>query len=133
MAARQPAPKVTTSGGSDRPARTLRPVALDLRREADALFDEPEWLDGDRNSRTLTATDRLRVTLTALRRGAELGPAETDDVLTIQVLRGALELDVDGAQISLDDGQLASIDHPTAWRARATSDSILLLTVALAD
>jgi quercetin dioxygenase-like cupin family protein len=111
----------------------LRPVLIDLESEALMLYGEPEWAERDRNSRTVATTDRMRIVLTALRAGAELGSVETDDTLAVQALRGDLRLTVDGAEVDLHPGQLATVEEPRDWAIRATSDALLLLTVALAD
>ena len=92
-----------TSGTQVRPPRDLaEPVVIDLGSEASTLFDEPQWAQGDRNSRTVSTTERMRVTLIALRSGAELG-----------------------------QGQLAVVAQPGGWRLTAAEDALLLLTVAL--
>ena len=121
-----------TSGTDVRPARDLaEPVVIDLSSESETLWTEPAWTDGDRNSRTVQTTERMRVTLTALRSGAELGNRGTDDTMTVQVLRGAVSLDLAGRPIELTQGQLATIPQPGGWSLRATDDSLLLLTVAV--
>jgi quercetin dioxygenase-like cupin family protein len=129
--AETPTPRVVTTGSPARPSRPLRPVLVDLEHEAHTLFDEPDWPAPDRNSRTLASSERFRLTLTALRRGAELGDARTGDAINIQVLTGRLAIDLDVADLEVEPGQVASIDHPTTWRARALEDSVVLLTVAL--
>jgi quercetin dioxygenase-like cupin family protein len=128
---RAEAPKVVTTGSATRPARPLRPVLVDLEHEAHLLFDEPDWPDGTKNSRTVASSDRLRLTLTALRSGAELGEARTDDAITIQVLSGRIGITLDDAELEIEVGQLATIDHPATWSARALADSVVLLTVAV--
>ena len=121
-----------TSGTQVRPPRDLaEPVVIDLAGEAGTLFDEPQWSQGDRNSRTVSTTERMRVTLTALRAGAELGNEGTDDTLAVQVQRGRVSLDVNGQSIDLGEGQLAIVAQPGVWRLRATDDALLLLTVAI--
>jgi quercetin dioxygenase-like cupin family protein len=128
----EPRPKPVTSGSDTRPPRPLRrPVLVDVGEEASTLLDEPEWTDGDRNSRTLATTDRLRIMLTALRTGAELSSEESNDTLAVQALRGELALRVDGVDLELRPGQLATVEEPREWRVRATSDALLLLTVGL--
>ncbi len=120
-----------TSGSDSRPARDLRsPQVLDLEAEASALFDEPEWADRDRNSRTIATSDRLRVTLTALRTSAELGSDGNDDTLAVQVLRGRVTVELGGGAADLSAGQLATMAEPGPWRLRAAEDTLLLLTVA---
>jgi quercetin dioxygenase-like cupin family protein len=127
-----PRPKPVTSGSDTRPPRPLRrPVLVDVGDEAVTLLEEPEWTSGDRNSRTLATSDRLRIVLTALRAGAELGNEESNDTLAVQTLRGGLQLTVDGMDLELRAGQLATVEEPREWRLRATSDALLLLTVGL--
>ncbi len=125
--------KPVTSGSDTRPARPLRrPLVVDVADEAATLFDEPEWRDGDRNSRTIATSDRLRITLTALRSGAELGSEESNDTLSVHALRGRLELAVDGDDVELREGQLATVEEPRDWRLRATTDALVMITVGLA-
>ena len=138
MATRDSAPesntaKAVTSGSDTRPARPLRrPLIVDLAGEAATLFDEPEWRSGDRNSRTVATSDRLRVTLTALRSGAELGSEESNDTLAVHALRGRLELAIDGNDVELSEGQLATVEKPRDWRLRAATDALVLITVGMA-
>jgi quercetin dioxygenase-like cupin family protein len=127
-----PRPKPVTSGSDTRPPRPLRrPVLVDVGDEASTLLDEPEWTSGDRNSRTLATTDRLRIVLTALRAGAELSSDESNDTLAVQALRGDLAVRVDGVDLDLRAGQLATVEEPREWRVRAATDALLLLTVGL--
>lgn len=138
MARRQSAPesntaKPVTSGSDTRPSRPLRrPLIVDLASEAATLFEEPEWRSGDRNSRTVATSDRLRIMLTALRGGAELGSEGSNDTLAVQTLRGRLELDIDGNEVELGEGQLATVEEPRDWRLRAMTDALVLITVGLA-
>ena len=121
-----------TSGTQVRPPRDLaEPVVIDLGSEASTLFDEPQWAQGDRNSRTVSTTERMRVTLIALRSGAELGNEGTDDTLAVHVQRGRVSLDVNGQSTELGQGQLAIVAQPGGWRLTAAEDALLLLTVAL--
>jgi quercetin dioxygenase-like cupin family protein len=125
--------KPVTSGSDTRAARPLRrPLIVDVSNEAASLLEEPEWRSGDRNSRTVATSDRLRITLTALREGAELGSDESNDTLAVQVLRGTLQLSIDGADVELAEGRLATVEEPRDWRLRAMSDALVLITVGLA-
>lgn len=127
-----PRPKPVTSGSDTRPPRALRrPVLIDVGDEASTLLEEPEWTSGDRNSRTLAMTERLRIVLTALRAGAELSSEESNDTLAVHALRGDLELRVDGLDLELQAGQLAAVEEPREWRVRAATDALLLLTVGI--
>jgi hypothetical protein len=126
--------RTTTSGSDTRPARSLDDsLVTDLTSEAGTLLEEPEWTDGDRNTRTLLAGDRMRVALIALRRDAAIGDDATDDSLVVQVLRGAVSVDGTGERRQLGSGALLVLDRPRSWRLRAIDESLLLLTTALGD
>jgi hypothetical protein len=104
----------------------------DIEQAARDLMAEPEWAQGDRHSRAVISTDRLRVVLTALRAGAELGSRETDDTIVVQAVRGELRIRVQGSgDTTLRAGQLAAFAQPCDWQVRAATDSLVLLTSAL--
>jgi quercetin dioxygenase-like cupin family protein len=121
-----------TTGSQVRPARDLaEPVVIDVAREAATLFDEPQWQERGRNSRTISTTERMRVTVIALRAGEDVGNEGTDDTLAVQLLRGRATLELAGRTVDLAEGQLATAAQPASWRLRADEDALLLLTVAL--
>lgn len=123
-----------TTGSATRPPRPLRrPLIVDVDRDAASLTDEPQWTLGNRNSKTVAVTDRLRVTLTALRAGAELASPDLRDTLVVHVLRGEVRLTADGLAVELRPGQLGTIEDPAGWRLRADSEALVLLTTGLPE
>jgi hypothetical protein len=120
-------------GGSDtRSARTMiEPLMrFSLESEADALRLEPEYREGDRNSRTLAKETDLRVMLTVLREGAALDEQDGDARATVQVIDGTATIEIDGAEAHLQPAELAVVDQGQPWIIRADSDCALLLTIA---
>jgi quercetin dioxygenase-like cupin family protein len=101
--------------------------------QATQLMSEPEWRERDRNAITIATTDRLRVTLTALHAGAEMGSEETNDTIVVQALRGRAHLSINGMDIPLGPGHLATVEEPGRWRIVANTDALLLLTAGLED
>ncbi len=121
-----------TSGSDTREARPLlRPVVVDLMEAATTLRAEPEWQRGDRNSRTVATSNRMRIVLTALRAGAVMGSSDMDDTLAIQVIEGGLAVRIDGAESELGPGQIAIVEEPSQWELEASDESLIMLTVAL--
>jgi hypothetical protein len=108
-----------------------RTAIVDLGSEATDLFQEPVGGRRDRLSRTVVSSNRMRITLTSLEAGAELGSEGNDDTLAVQLLRGAARLEVAAGTDDLRAGQLAALADPGPWRLQATEDSLLLITVAL--
>jgi quercetin dioxygenase-like cupin family protein len=104
---------------------------VDLGRAARELMAEPAWSTSDRNAETVATTDRMRITLTAVKAGAELGSEMTDDTLAVHCLEGQVAVVIDAAEATLGPGQLATIEEPRGWRLTALADSLLLLTSAL--
>jgi len=120
-------------GGSD--TREARPMIeslmqFSLELEADSLRLEPEYREGDRNSRTLTKETDLRVLMTVLREGAALDEQDGDARATVQIVDGTATLEIDGEEAHLQPAELAVVDRGHSWILRADSDCAVLLTIA---
>ncbi|HEY3524293.1 MAG TPA: hypothetical protein VGK63_11380 [Candidatus Limnocylindrales bacterium] len=120
----------TTSGSDTRPARMIdRAMGIvDLEVEAASLLGEPEWTEGDRNTRTLLVADGLRIALVALRGGASIGDDSTDDTLALEVVRGRIEVEGEIEPRDLRPRELLVLERPRSWRVRALEESLILLT-----
>jgi quercetin dioxygenase-like cupin family protein len=108
-------------------------MQFSLELEVDSLRLEPEYREGDRNSRTLAKETDLRVLLTVLRQGAALDEQHGDARATIQVVDGTATLDVNGTEAHLQPAELAVVDRDQPWVLRADSDCAVLLTFASPD
>jgi quercetin dioxygenase-like cupin family protein len=105
-------------------------MQFSLEVEADSLRLEPEYREGDRNSRTLAKETDLRVLLTVLRSGAALDEQDGDARTTVQVIDGMAALEIDGDEAHLEPAEIAVVDRGQPWLLRAESDCALLLTIA---
>jgi len=121
-----------TSGSDSREARALMERVLDfsLRNEIEALRSEEQWLDGDRNSRTLAKEVDFRVLLTVLHDEATLDEQDGDARVSVQLLEGQAQLAVEGQSIDIGAGGLAVVDAGQRWDLRAVGDCAVLLTLA---
>jgi quercetin dioxygenase-like cupin family protein len=113
------------TSASDVPALAL----VDIGAEGVALLTEPQWTDGDRNSRTLFKADTLRVVLTALRAGAVMQNADPDESVGIQPVQGEIAVRVGSQEIPARSGELVCVGRGEPWEVRASADSLFLLTV----
>jgi quercetin dioxygenase-like cupin family protein len=102
---------------------------IDIGAEGVALLGEPEWTDGDRNSRTLFKADTLRIVLTALRAEGMLRNEDPDEAVAIQPLQGEIDVQVGSQGIPAQNGQLICVGDGEPWEVRASADSLFLLTV----
>ena len=121
-----------TSGSDSREARALmeRVLTFSLRNEIEALRSEEQWLDGDRNSRTLAKEVDFRVLLSVLHDEATLDEQDGDARVSIQLLEGRGRLAVEGQSIDMSAGGLAVVDAGQRWDLRAVGDCAVLLTLA---
>jgi quercetin dioxygenase-like cupin family protein len=111
-----------------------RPLAapyleFDLAREVDELHREPEWASGQ-NARTLVKYDDLRVVLTALKADARIPEHRTEGRISIQTVRGHLQVRADGRTFDLPAGSLLALDRGLPHDVHALEDSLMLLTIA---
>jgi hypothetical protein len=79
---------------------------------------------------TLVKHADLRVVLIALRRGARRVEARTDARISLQTLRGHLELHLPDGAIDLPAGHLATLDGGMAFGIQALTESAVLLTLS---
>jgi quercetin dioxygenase-like cupin family protein len=100
---------------------------LDMGEEGVALVAEPEWSDGDRNSKTLLKAATLRVVLTALRDGAALQNEDPDETVAVHVLQGELQVRIQSDSSVARAGQLVCLPGGEPWRITASVDSLFLL------
>jgi quercetin dioxygenase-like cupin family protein len=122
----------STSGTSEREPRSLmeRLLVFSLAKEIQSLRAESEWMENDKNSRTLAKDVDFRALLSVLQAGATLEEHEGEARTSVQIIEGTAEITVDSDQRVLVEGQLAVIDSGRPWRLRATTDCALLTTLA---
>lgn len=84
-----------------------------------------------RSGRTLVKSGSLRITLTVLADGVEVGTHHAAAPMTLQVLEGGLTYSVEGREFSLDSGDLLYFGPGHAQDIRATGNTALLLTITV--
>jgi hypothetical protein len=133
----------SSHGWAIRPAPGIDRVHLDHLRDPVGYFDLPALerklrQDGaiateGQAARTLVKHPDLRVVLIALRRGARRVEARTGARISLQTLRGHLELHVPEGPIDLPAGHLVTLVGGVAFGIQALTDSALLLTLSWPD
>ena len=78
--------------------------------EDETLREFADTSKSGRAAKTLVKQGTLRVTLVALKRGIALPPHHVDGPVSIQVLRGCLELTTDKGAIPLPSGILVTLE-----------------------
>lgn len=103
-----------------------------------ALGEEDELLraraaksaDG-RASKTLVKEGPLRITLVALRKGGTLSSHQVAGPISMQMLRGALNLTTGAGDVRLETGHLVTLEAKEVHATTALTDCALLLTITM--
>ena len=123
-----------------RPAPGVVRVHLDHLRDPVGRFDLPAMereLRGDvalasegHSAMTLVKYPDLRVVLIFFRSGGSLAESSTDARISLQTLRGHLELRLPDGPIDIPAGHLVTLEGGTGFGVRAPTESALLLTLS---
>jgi len=106
-------------------------LQFDLGEEAARLRQEDSWTRGTgRSSRTLAKHPDFRVVLTLLKAGAQVDEHKTNLRISIQVVSGAIRLNLPDRNVELRAGQLLVLDAGVPHRVAALEESAFLLTLS---
>jgi quercetin dioxygenase-like cupin family protein len=101
------------------------------------LLDElPELLDRARESKvgrtakTLLKQGPFRITLVAMRKGADMNRHHVDGPVSIQVLRGRIRLEVKDCVTELGAGGLTTLEARIEHDVSAITDTAFLITMS---
>jgi len=104
---------------------------FDLGTELASLEQEPSWVRGDRNARTLVEEPAFRLTLTALKAGVKIREHRTDGWLSIQATQGHLRIHLPQREVDLAVGHVVVLEPGVPHDVEALEESAFLLTIAV--
>jgi quercetin dioxygenase-like cupin family protein len=104
-------------------------LEFDLGHEIEQLHQEAEWATGQ-NAKTLVKYEDLRVVLTVLRAHARMPSHHAEGRITIQTIRGHIQVRAAGRTFGLRAGNVLALDGGLQHDLEALEDSALLLTIA---
>ena len=104
-------------------------VLIDIPSFIKQIKNEKAWDKNDRNSVTVFKTDKMRVVLVGLHKGAEMTTDHPDNVISIQVISGKIELHANNDSMNVRKKQAVALHEQVPYRVVALKKSIFLLTV----
>jgi hypothetical protein len=106
-------------------------LVADIASLTEQLYQESTWEEGDRNAITVFKTAGLTIVLVILRAGATLNLHVWEGVLSLQLVKGQLQLVADSAEQlpSLIEGQVLNLHAGVPYRALVLAEATLLLTL----
>lgn len=105
-------------------------LLIDLPSYIDQIKNEKAWEDNDRNAITIYKTDKLRIVLIALRKGANMQTEHPENIFSLQVLKGKLNVATNYAATEVDKEMIIAIHDNVPYTISAMKKSLFLLTLA---
>ena len=110
-------------------ALTGRHLSYDLDEQIEELRADDKYVKTGGLGRTLVKEGALRLTMTVLAEGAEVGTHHAAAPMTLQVLEGRLRYRMGEEEFELEAGDLLFFGPGHAQDIRALEDTALLLTI----
>jgi len=104
-------------------------VVIDLPSFTDQIKSEKAWEDNDRNSITVFKSDKMRITVGALHKNAEMQTEHPDNILSIQVIKGRLNVHTNENVIEVGKDQILALHEHIPYRIEAVKKTTFILTV----
>lgn len=116
-------------------ALTGRHLSFDLDEQIAEIRRDANYLESGRLGRTLVKEGALRLTMTVLAEGAEVGTHHAVAPMILQVLEGRLRYRMAEGEdeFELEAGDLLFFGPGHAQDIRALEDTVLLLTITGGD
>ena len=106
-------------------------VTMDLNHFLEQLRNESSWKDSDRNSITVFKSEKLRMVLIGLHKGAELKTHTANGLITVQVIEGHIKFTAESQIVELQTRQMVSLKEKIPHSVIALKETFFLLTIAM--
>lgn len=104
--------------------------SFNLLTQIEKKKHRPAWLKGELSSMVLLDRADKKVILTTFREGVEINSFQSNDSLTIQVIKGKLNFHTSKGSIILREGQSDTFDENIHYRLTTEEETVFLLTIA---
>jgi len=104
-------------------------LVFGLDEQIEELRGDDSYARSGRTGRTLVKAGALRLTLTLLADGVEVGTHHAEAPMTLQVLEGGLSYRLNAEEHVLTQGEILFFGPGHAQGIRASGDTALLLTI----
>lgn len=94
------------------------------------IKDEKAWGENDRNAITVYKTDKMRIILIALHKDAVMQTDQPENVFSLHVLKGKVNVATNYATTEVDTDMIIAIHAKVSYTISALKKSIFLLTIA---
>ena len=104
-------------------------LIFDLPYLMEKIVTEDSWQRNKRNSITLLKSENMRLVLIALSSGEEIDFRQSDNLISLQLMKGEVEFYTENKTVILKQGQLLTLHENIQHSLVAIGETIFLLTV----
>lgn len=105
-------------------------VPINVPEFIQTIKSEPAWKKSDRNAMTIYKTNGMRIVLIALHEDAVMEKHTTNGIVSVQLLDGEINFNVNNESFLLKPGQIIALHRNVPHSVAASKESVFLLTVA---
>ena len=103
---------------------------FDLPVLVEMLKHSHSWANGELNAMILLKSPARKIVLTALHEGTEIVSFQSNDSITFKIIEGQLMFHTRKKTVTLDKGQLLTLQEKIRYCLIARKETMFLLTIA---
>src|SRR5674476_1547360 len=105
-------------------------LAFDLPHLIATMKQSYTWANGELNALILLKSPEKQIILTAMHEGTEIESFQSNDSITFQIIEGRLKFHLRKDTVTLNEGQLMTLDENINYRLSSQVETVFLLTIS---
>ena len=105
-------------------------LLIDVSEYIDQITREETWSINDKNAITIFKTEKIRLLLIGMHKGAEMHTDRPENILVLQLLKGRLFFTSNEKHLTIKRDQVLVVHENIYYSLKATHESFFLLMVS---
>jgi quercetin dioxygenase-like cupin family protein len=105
-------------------------LAFDLPTLIANMKHSDTWANGELNALVLLKSPKKQIILTAMHEETEIESFQSNESITFQIIEGQLKFHIRKDTITLNEGQLMTLDENIHYRLSSRKETVFLLTIS---
>jgi quercetin dioxygenase-like cupin family protein len=105
-------------------------LAFNLPSLIENMKQSITWANGELNAMILLKSPEKQIILTAMHEGTEIKSFQSNDSITFQIIEGKLRFHIRKDTITLNEGQLMTLNENIKYSLTTEEETVFLLTIS---
>jgi quercetin dioxygenase-like cupin family protein len=105
-------------------------LAFDLPSLIATMKQSYTWANGELNALILHKSPEKQIILTAVHEGTEIESYQSNASITFQIIEGKLRFHIRKDTVTLNKGQLMTLDENIKYRLSTSEETVFLITIS---